>query len=321
MDGIKQPGEISPVPKLVLGFIALLAVSIILLVIFLGPQLPDSGTGNTEFMQIPRVNKAEQEIVVSANKITLYVPKDGLDSGLTGNFVILPQDPNLYSYASAPEWSLPVVVDIQYRNEEGILYPGFTFSKPVRICFTLTPEQWKDFTQNPGDFQVQYFDNQKSPFRWLALPVATDPEGYELCTQTDHLSIYALAVKSKEEIPVTGPTLISTAISTAIPTLTNIINTPDDGRKREPEKAPLATAKPPQPTDPPVEPPPTDPPPTDPPVEPPPTDPPPTDPPVEPPPTDPPVEPPPTDPPVEPPPTEPPPIVLPPLELPGWLVP
>jgi hypothetical protein len=217
MDGIKQPGEISPVPKLVLGFIAFLAVSIILLVIFLGPQLPDSGTGNTEFMQIPRVNKAEQEIVVSANKITLYVPKDGLDSGLTGNFVILPQDPNLYSYASAAEWSLPVVVDIQYRNEEGILYPGFTFSKPVRICFTLTPEQWKDFTQNPGDFQVQYFDNQKSPFRWLALPVATDPEGYELCTETDHLSIYALAIKSKEEIPVTGPTLISTAISTAIP--------------------------------------------------------------------------------------------------------
>jgi hypothetical protein len=212
-------------------------------VIFLGPQLPDSGTGNTEFMQIPRVNKAEQEIVVSANKITLYVPKDGLDSGLTGNFVILPQDPNLYSYASAPEWSLPVVVDIQYRNEEGILYPGFTFSKPVRICFTLTPEQWKDFTRSPGDFQVQYFDNQKSPFRWLALPVATDPEGYELCTETDHLSIYALAIKSKEEIPVTGPTLISTAIQQYQPYKTSV-----SGRGVNATRKARHHRRPPQPT-------------------------------------------------------------------------
>jgi hypothetical protein len=334
MYDIKPPSGKLSVPKpWVIIMIVLTAFPLIILII---TQQPDARVQPeaAEFVQIPQKNNTDQEIVVSTDEVILYVPKDAFD--LTGSFVILPRQPNLFSYASEPDWARPIVVDIQYRNEEGVHFPGITFSEPVSICFPLTQEQWGDFKQRPNDFQVQYFDNGQYPFRWISLFITIDPDQYELCGQTDHLSLYALAIKPLKLIPVTGATRTPTAFPSPTPT---ILNSPDElpGRNLgdEPEQ-PNATAPPPvintkppapAPTEPPVEPP-TEPPPTEPPVEPPPTEPPveppPTEPPVEPPPTEPPVEPPPTEPPVEPPPepppTEPPPII-PPIELPPILPP
>jgi hypothetical protein len=253
MYDIKQPGGKLPVPKLAGSLIILLAVMMIPVIILVGSGQPFSNTrrGGTEFVQIPQKQNNAQEIIVSFDKVTLYVPEDATD--LTGNFVISPRQPDLYSFASEPEWSRPIVVDIEYRNEEGVNYPGITFSKPVNICFTLTLEQWTDFTQRPDGFQVQYYDDKQSPSRWVSLSLSMDPERYELCGQTDHFSTYALAVKSVEVIPITGATLTPTA--TPSPTATVFIfNTQESRRDQNSGDEPAApnptatNTRPPQPT-------------------------------------------------------------------------
>lgn len=292
MYGVQQPRGKSYIPIMVGAGLALLLVSFILLDNQIRSRQPES----PQFVQIPQKHTTGEEIVVSADRTTVYVPKEGID--LTGNIVILLRQPNSFSFAGDPDWSRPIVVDIQYHNEEGVHYPGLTFSEPVSICFTLTPGQWIDFAERPDEFQVQYYDSQQSPSRWVALPAVMDPDRNELCGQTEHLSIYALAIKSVQQIPVTGATETPTGDPTA--TSITIINTPERRPAREGEPA----ANPPViPTDPPVvtEPPATEPPATEPPAtEPPATEPPATEPPAEEP-TEPPAEEP-TEPPAEEPP-------------------
>jgi hypothetical protein len=106
------------------------------------------------------------------------------------------------------------VVNIEYWDEEGVHYTSITFPEPIRICFTLTAEQWKEFLQRPDDFNVQFFDSEKFPSQWITLSMVMDPNRYELCGQTDHLSLYALAIRSEESIPVTGVILRPTDMPT-----------------------------------------------------------------------------------------------------------
>jgi hypothetical protein len=220
MNGIEQQGGKPAFPSFGIFLIGFLAVIMLPLIILVMLQSPTSRQQEAvAFVQIPQKQNNEQEIIVSADKATLYVPEDATD--LTGNFVISPRKPDLYSFASEAEWSRPIVVDIEYRNAEGVNYPGITFSKPVSICFTLTLEQWEDFSQRPDDFQVQHYDEKQSPSRWVSLPRTKDPDGYELCGQTDHFSIYALAIKPAAVIPVTGPTLTPTASPPPTPTVFN----------------------------------------------------------------------------------------------------
>jgi hypothetical protein len=316
MQGYRQPGEKPSVPIPVVFLISILAVTIILLVILIRSLMPHGSTQQalTENGQTTPLLHTDQETTVSADNVVLFVPKEATD--LSGSFVILPREPDSFSYASEPDWLRPIVVEIQYRNKEGVHFPGITFSKPVSICFVLMPEQWADFTQRPDDYQVQYFDEQQLPYRWEALPVVTDPKEYQLCTQTGHLSIYALAVKKAEVIPITGLTSTPT-VMVPTPIQTIVINTPEPRRNRQSEDNPVqptpvvatrvVNTKPPQPTQQPTDPPATQ----EPPTEEPPTEPPPAA--TEPPPV---IEPPPLteEPPVEPPPvidpsiTEPPPL-------------
>lgn len=257
MYDIEKPGGRAPVPKSVLILISVLILSIIPLVILIGSLAFNSSaqTGPAEIVQVTRVHNPDQEFVVSADQVILYVPKEATD--LSGNFVIQPRQPNLFAYAGEAEWTRPVVVDIQYQNADGVSFPSVTFSEPVSICFILTPEQWTDFSKRPDAYQVQYFDERQSPYRWVSYPLAIDPEENQLCTQTDHLSIYALAVKEQEVIPITGPTSFPTVISTATPE--TVFTTPEERPGRDDEATlPPVNTRPPNPTKkPPTDPPPT----------------------------------------------------------------
>lgn len=243
MYDIEKPDGRAPVPKSALILISVLILSIIPLAILIGSLASNSSAQNelAEIVQVTRVHDPERETVVIAERVILYVPKDATD--LSGNFVMQPRQPNLFAYAGEAEWTRPVVVDIQYQNADGVPFPSVTFSQPVSICFILTPEQWTDFSKRPDAYQVQYFDERQSPYRWVSYPLAIDPEENQLCTQTDHLSIYALAVKEQEVIPITGPTSFPTVISTATPQ--TVFTTPEKRPKRDDALLPPKPTKPP----------------------------------------------------------------------------
>ncbi len=191
------PGEEEqPIPKLAIGLIIALLTVVITLVILTGLQQPDSSTqdGAIEFMLVTEEYDPSQDVVISVSNATLYVPKDAIHMG--GSISISPRAPNLFSIAGETGWFRSPVVNVEYRDEAGALYPLVTFFRPVEICFKIVQEQWLNYLNRPNEYQVQYYAEKQNPPRWEALPMVAYPEEFQLCGQTDHFSLFALAIRS-----------------------------------------------------------------------------------------------------------------------------
>ena len=207
MYNTKPPGEEAPrVPKLATGLIILLIVSVIVLVVLIGLQQPESSTqaGEIEFAIATQALASGQDIIIGINNVTLYVPRDAFN--IAGSIAIFPREPNLFTPADDPTWVRPLVVNVEFRDENGTPVPTVMLTKPAVICFKITQERWADYTQHPGDYEVQSYSENKDPPIWEALSLATNPESFQLCGETDHLSLFALATKLETIIPLTGPT-------------------------------------------------------------------------------------------------------------------
>jgi hypothetical protein len=167
-----------------------------------------------------------QELVVGVKDATLYVPKDV--ATMAGVITISALEPNLYPVAGE-EWIRPQVVDIKYLNRDGAPYLNVVFSKPVLICFEIK-ERWEDYTQHPDEYLVQYYAKEQDPPGWVTLPMSANPDRYQLCGQTGHLSIFALAEKPQKEIPITGGGNAVTATPTSMDFLLSPTPTQTPGR-------------------------------------------------------------------------------------------
>jgi hypothetical protein len=98
------------------------------------------------------------------------------------------------------------VVNVEFRNGEGKPVPNITFTKPAEICFKITAERWADYNLHPAEYEVQTYAEEKDPPVWEPLTMVTHPERSQLCGQTDHFSLFALATKPETKIPLTDPT-------------------------------------------------------------------------------------------------------------------
>jgi hypothetical protein len=248
---------------------------------------------------------ADKLSTITQDDVTVYVPPDATTQ--PGTITIAAAQPDLMMVTDNTEWMLHKVANLEFQTPNG-LFPDISFSQPLDICFSLTEQQWQEFSVQPGIYQVRHYMEEANPPYWEVLPQTTYPNQRQVCGQSYKLSAFALAIRVDTQVPVTGPTMMSNMV----PTRTPIQAVPTRERRRD--GASSESVLNPVPTNPPpTQPQATNPPPTDPPATPvPPTDPPPT----EPPPTDPPA----TDPaPTDPPATEAP--VLPGVELPSFPLP
>ena len=245
----------------------------------------------------PLAASNEELSAVTQDDITVYVPPDATTQA--GTISISAAQPDLVVVSDNTEWMLHRVANLEFQSPNGLPVPDISFSQPLDICFSLAEEHWQEFSARPGIYQVRHYIEEANPPYWEVLPQTTYPDQRQVCGQSYQLSAFALAIRVDTDIPVTGPTILSTIV----PTRTSIPSVPTRERRRDGVSSegvlnPVPTSAPA------TQPPPTNPPPTNPtPTDPPPTDPPPTDPP-------------PTDPPTDPPPTEPPATEEPPIEVP-----
>ena len=256
-----------PAPRLAIAIIAILLLGTTALLIMQFFRQPTSILRSDEVLQVAREDSPEDLTVIVKDDITVYLPANSINR--EGTISISPAEQDQFLAADDEEWIRPRIVSIDFLNLDGTPVPNVSFFHPIEICFTLTPEQWESLNQEPGRYQVQYFAEQGNPPRWEILPKLAYPDNRQLCGQTYHLSVFALAIQVVEEIPVTGPTATPTPTATS----TRTILQPRPTREREPNPTPV----PPTPTSPlPTQPPPTQPPTQPPPTQPPPTQPPPT---------------------------------------------
>ena len=199
-------GEDTRVPKLAISLILLLIVSVIALVILIGSQRPDSSTRAASFEYAIATEQvvSGEDIIIGVDYATLYVPSGAVT--VAGTITIFSRESDLFPLSGEPGWSRPMAVNIEYRNEQGALYPFVSFAKPAQICFQVTRQRWNDYLSRSDEFQVQYYDERQEPPRWVSLPFSANSDHSQLCGQTDHLSLFALAIKMDAVIPVTGLT-------------------------------------------------------------------------------------------------------------------
>jgi hypothetical protein len=214
----------------------------------------------------------DQPWMVSTDDVTVYVPANSLASD--GTLSIARVEQNQFP-VSADVWTRPRTVVIQFLDPAGSPVDDFIFLNNVEVCFRLTPEQWQDFMDRPGAYQVQHYRADGTSPGWEVLPMSTYDENFELCGQTARLSAFALGVLPESEIPVTGPTIVSVSIPTS--SVPRQIFQPYPTRDRErpsatprqPTSTPVAptviVVQPTRTSVPPTQPPPTQPPPTQPP--------------------------------------------------------
>jgi len=204
---LEVPGERSTVPKLAIVIIVLLLVGVIALVILMGLQQPDSSTqaGSVEFAIATQEFAPGEDIVIGVNNVTLYLPGDAIN--IAGSISIFPRAPNLFSPPGETKWIRPLVVNVEFRDVQGKPVQHVTFAKPAEICFKITKERLEDYTRHPNEYEVQTYSEEKDPAIWEPLTMVTHPDRSQLCGQTDHFSIFALATKPDTTIPLTEPTL------------------------------------------------------------------------------------------------------------------
>jgi len=204
MYNLNPPEENQRTPRF--AFIAMggLVLATIALVIFIGLKQPDNSThtASLEFVEVTQEVAPNQDIVIGVNNATLYVPKGA--TTMPGVISITPREPNLFSNVAEKGWVRSPVVNVEYWNGQGTPYPQVSFTISAEICFKITSELWQAYTLHPDEFQVHYYAEYLDPPLWKPLPLVAYPDRLQLCGQTDHLSIFALALKPQKEIPITG---------------------------------------------------------------------------------------------------------------------
>ncbi|MBN1452630.1 MAG: hypothetical protein JW963_16555 [Anaerolineales bacterium] len=188
-------GKKLPLPRFAMIMIAFLLVGFSALIILIGSQPPDSSTrdGSIEFVIATEELTSDEDLVISVSNATVYVPKDAINTA--GTISITPLPPDLFSIADQTEWSRTLIVNVEYRNEKGTAYLLVTLAQPFQICFKVSDERWQDYINRPDEYQVQTYAEGQDPPRWEPLSMLTYPERNELCGQTDHFSLFALAIK------------------------------------------------------------------------------------------------------------------------------
>ena len=188
--------------------VVIVTAGLITLVVTQGLKQPESSTqdGAIEFAEADGNLIPGQDATLVMENVTVYVPSKAIEE--TGSLLITSRELDLLPISEDWEWIRIQVVNVEYKDVEGNIHTHATFPSPVEICFQVTAEKWSDYLQQPDDYQVQtYTDQQKM---WEALKMVTHPAKYELCGETSHLSLFALAVRQKVIIPITGETPIPT---------------------------------------------------------------------------------------------------------------
>jgi len=186
--------------------VVIVTAGLLTLVVTQGLKQPESSTqdGAIEFVQAYGNLIPGQDAILVMDNVTIYVPSKAIEE--TGNILITSRELDLLPISEDLEWNRIQVVNVEYKDMEGNIHPHATFPSPIEICFQITAEEWSDYLQVPDDYQVQTYIDTDQKKLWEALKMVTHPEKYELCGETSHFSLFALAVRQKVIIPITGAT-------------------------------------------------------------------------------------------------------------------
>jgi hypothetical protein len=188
------------------------AIAVIIMAIFAGlyatlePDEEDIKISSAEpvIMQDEGQVLADRPVVIehSSGEFVLTAPCCAL--GIGGTISLAEEETDILSEPEREkEWYRFKVIQAEYTSREGEIIPHAYSSTPMEACFVLNGLEWQQYQSAPEAYQIQYYDDLHSPHSWQRLPAYPSQEDPALCTQTDRLRLFALAVR-EDAIPVTG---------------------------------------------------------------------------------------------------------------------
>jgi len=176
---------------------ALVALCLVGLLVWQGLKAPElSKTQESSVLtQVIGFFKKGKDLFLRSERgdISVSIPACAIDQ--EGKIILTPLGPYFGTLGSTgSNWTRLRIVDISFVNKDNQLIERMEVPCPIRVCFTLTSNEWKHYVAVPSDFEVQYLDFDQTPADWIALPVIENSKTQELCGEHNRLGIFALAV-------------------------------------------------------------------------------------------------------------------------------
>lgn len=195
--------------KTILLLIALILLAACLLILGIWQGLKKPALSKTQ--ESPELGQAVgtlvngQDLFMRSENGDISIDISQCATQVNGKIIMTPMGEYVNDLATPDSvWTRPSTVDVSYFDNGKSSFEHFSTLCAIRVCFTLTADQWIHYKATPTDFSLQYLrsDNTSTPF-WVFLPVQVKPETQELCADYNKLGLYALAVKSLPS-PLTG---------------------------------------------------------------------------------------------------------------------
>ena len=124
--------------------------------------------------------------------VQLYIPEGSYPPG--GSMVILAHAADFIPQALEDQTLRLQAADIFIVSPSGDVRSRVNLEKSILICFSLDSEQRLLDREEGYQFAVERYDETLDPPGWVELPRSPGWAEGQVCTATDHLSLYALAV-------------------------------------------------------------------------------------------------------------------------------
>lgn len=181
-----------------IGILILVIFGAIGLMILVGRNTPETSLNSGDQERVTVDFEPGEEITVNLNidGVTVIIFHDAIS--FSGTYTFTRQTPILAS-SSPQDWSRPIIISLSIFDSEGIMVPETSRPKIINIiCFSLNNEEWGQLQENKIETEVQFRDESIPNAEWAGLSTTELIDSNRICGITDHLSLFALAVREKE---------------------------------------------------------------------------------------------------------------------------
>lgn len=96
-------------------------------------------------------------------------------------------------------------VDLLMMDQDGEIIETAEFQEAALLCFKLDKELQSIRKKTPNAVDIQYYDERTEPPKWDDLKFSLQSNTVQVCTELEHLSIFALSVNRSLLSPTATP--------------------------------------------------------------------------------------------------------------------
>lgn len=133
----------------------------------------------------------EQSIDIPSEDVVIFIPDNSVN--FNGYLSVTTYTPEGFPYATAEhKLSKRGIINIELLEDDGTLFPEYSFGNPIEICFSLNETEWADYLRSPTDFVIEFLSTDNGGI-WSQLRVFEQSASNRICGVSIRQGLFALA--------------------------------------------------------------------------------------------------------------------------------